>query len=1739
MYKSKLTKVIVSLLRRILGVTRSGAKRLMRAMLRSLMAMGRRARLPVAGFVLPTVTMVLLVVILLTVAIVLRSFDRANTARNVRVNQQVLAAATPAIDRAKAKIQFMLYEDPQRPTATPSDAEMYRIMSENSSTSDLYKFGDEQRLILKYPVINGTTLANALDPKKPPLERIATGNQESEAINTAWRYPVDTNNDGIYDTFTLYGIFFRNPPLRVDATTGDVAVARSRKPLDARTPPMALGALDPACTTGGPDNIATLVGDSGWYKLDGKLRKSFFVYTVNVPITEKDIIDNGLDPAKYKTFTGTPSISALEYQQDQSRIPLSNNAVVYEDDLEISPGPNFNLNGRVFTNSNLLVTGLNNPRSVKLFEVSSKGSCFYDQENSKIQVAGNVVNGWTGNSTTRNPVEVHLFKEITGPDQPNTSPPDIDSTNQSITNTSLDILYNSNAFSRRLNALVQGQIDSKPLTADPVSVQLLVNPPTGSTQQPQSRQNALESYFRERLRKVPFAEVALGSETVDVPDSAVTPYTTYIQGSGDSLRPIDTWSLPTTGTAAVGSTSGPTNLTLVPTQLLSKDPAQIKSSDSEINLGERVLVGNNLPAQRWDGAKFVGATVEQQVDGSTTWLDAGLRTRKSQVTKLADVGATDRGNGWGEAPGSATPPFRDGFWEAVAAQTPQNPLDGTGGLRVITSGGVYDRTNSFLPPPRWNDGTSKKGPDAVTPTLTPATTYDDPATTAAETYPVVWPDTMPMSPLGAGSQVYDNVAGAWAAWPATATADGTGLDAAVDSTTLLSGITEQAATARKYAKGDLRMRATAVYHYAFDSYNPDALTSPAQPDQKPYACVSSYYDPSNASTARNLTGLADVSGQGGAAPYVARQAATLGDQQPFIGSNNGITYTPVVRNRPGPSTVGADGVLTGGTERVLELQASLVFPDGRFANGPLRTALLVPEAARTLAQKAAIDSTYCALDILSGTSAPAPTPTLIPDGAIQEVAFLNGREVKAIERDNNATTTVNEAFTLSSPLPPDTQAATLKVNYNQPLEEREPLEIRATQLDIDALRRNSPVGGAAGEWLLPNSGIIYASRDDALPDRSARSGVPATGLDETTSKKVSPTDYFLDPSRKPNGILLINGDYLFRGGATPTNPGTVANVVKEKGLTLVSNLPVYIQGRFNPHGRIPPATPGAPAPAFTEVEEFTRTVSSDWTNFYDRLKTELDPNFACREGDPRLPNCGGDYWRPATVLADSLTLLSARYRFGFRNEGDFDLRNNAGAEAVLRRRQRGFYNNNFVTNGLSSGAFLANGNLKPSTDPTVLTDATYASTTAPPPITSSYFNNFVTPVQRRGLFQEYVMEVCTKLPVSECGDDNWFVNPLATTPLTASAALSSGSSTYSTPTATTDTFQAGSTVDPPLAELQRFPRRIAFNRSGTNQLSSAPNPEPLAILGTTITPVTAATTLPIPTKPNSLWFVGLSGGAQNYGNTSPLFMVKSDTTDPDNTRDGSNTPIPALVAAATPSPSVPGLQGTQPLLLPFPQIRDVAAIAGSDQGGQTSDKTGWIARAENTTFNLIVGAGDTPSQSLNGTIGDSNGGVQNLPRFLESWNFGTDVASIKGSFIQLNRSAFSTAPYLSIMGATPVNSTPAEKIVSLFDQLNPTTPSLGIRTSYNARGNGDFPYFAPPNRNWGYDVGLLPQPPDLFTQKFTIPPSRSQPAEFFREVSRTDEWVKTLMCGIRDDGSTTGGTTPATSSRPTDCPEQL
>ncbi len=101
---------------------------------------------------LPTVAMVTLVVVLLTTAILFRSFERSKNASNVRVNEAVLNAATPAIDRARAKLDALI-EDPTLPRGIPSDNALYDAIKK-----DKYRLGDEARLKLAFDINGNNTI---------------------------------------------------------------------------------------------------------------------------------------------------------------------------------------------------------------------------------------------------------------------------------------------------------------------------------------------------------------------------------------------------------------------------------------------------------------------------------------------------------------------------------------------------------------------------------------------------------------------------------------------------------------------------------------------------------------------------------------------------------------------------------------------------------------------------------------------------------------------------------------------------------------------------------------------------------------------------------------------------------------------------------------------------------------------------------------------------------------------------------------------------------------------------------------------------------------------------------------------------------------------------------------------------------------------------------------------------------------------------------------------------------------------------------------------------------------------------------------------------------------------------------------------------------------------------------------------------------------------------------------------
>lgn len=1707
---SKIQKQPLKSIKRLINQYISAIKKTIVWLLRNLFVAKKRRGSANAGFVLPTVVMVSLVVVLLTTAILLRSFERSKNASNVRVNETVLKAAAPALDRAKAKLD-KLFQDPRLPRSTPSDFSLNQVITDNINE---FTFGDETQLKLLKDVNADNTI------------------QEEDTLQSAWKYPIDTDNDGKFDSFTLYGIYFRTP-----------SSTRARSPLEARAQPMDEGLSGGRCTS----NVATsadLVGSQGWYKVGGRLKRSIFVYTTNVPITNL----TGLDNNKYETFTGNKGFVSLEYQQDRERVPLSNNAVIYDNDLEITPGGGIRINGRVFTNGNLLTRN-----TVNFYQVSSPYSCYYTEENSKIIVAGNVVNtriSETASGTSN--VVVDFYKDAKPYSPLTTSSPktadNINNTNKTVPSAVYgnQAGFNDAAYAQRINRLVAAA-SSIATTSLPQEVQNGITSaqqadPTLSESDAKTQQ--LTIYFKKRTRRVPYAEVPVGGNALVKTGTGAYDYATNspLQGSGEALRPRDVWVFPFNPTDGTTATGGYAEIgvyaqaTAKKMNLPATDPAVLRSltTRQEQRIGDRVLVGNNLPQSWYDSAsnKFVSSEKGQNISGREWDNNTTTRQRFSQANLLDDLGVTER----------------DGFWEKSAAQRPTGPLDVVGGLRVVTGAGIY------LP----ND-------------------YNKTTKTFTNTIKTVWSDSMPVGVTSKSQGLPD------------------------DNTPYL------------------QMRATAVYHYQDSSYNPN---TPAT-YQTPIACVASYFDPTDSNTAKNRT--TDFAGN---TLTSLTGISTVDPDSPANTANkslNGIVYSA--------ASLAATDYTT-----VLNYQAELKYPNGRWVNQPLKDAL-ANTGNLTLSQQSAIDSAMCALKILDG-SIGAPTNSAVPHGAIRERTLLDARQIKAIDKPYSSSAT----------------------KYDLDIEFRQPLEIRTTVLDLDLLRKKSKTGG---EFLFPNSGIIYATRDDALADASNASDPnSATSADIDLSTK----DFKLDPTRRPSGIMLTNGSDLSRNSTYKA---------EEKGLILATNLPVYIRGNFNQHTQ----------------QEFLENLDSTWSNFYDRGSTTasaLNPNFACRKS--QFSSCGtGETWRPATVLADAITVLSGNFQLGWRNEGDYNLNDNYGNypvgydfngdgkiqaitavtldetavkfdvngngnmtdasvsqldETVLKAdingngnmtdaavninesnitatvaaRLNGFWDNNFVT----SRDFI---------------DSQYSGTTSGR-IDSSYFNNFVTPVQRRVTYSEYVMEMCRKPIVTACKPGDWVVGYdinndgdiedlagydlnddgdlddseidlnkdfngdgiksatfkernltdsninnstvgydrnnngnlndsevdlnidldgdgnktasvkeadikakqlLVEKDLKAKALItqsdSNDTNAYSADPVSPNTrltrFGGGTTAQAAmLTEERNYPRRIAFLRDGSNSLRLfSGNPVPIGISSNGKVNYYPSSTQNIDSKTysafsttdsakrprtrnNALWFRTVNSGVNTYDPKYPLSIFNIPT--------GTQQPL-----------LVPVLQ----IQFPFqgPTDTTTATPVGVLREGKNGDEiikistNNWFQNATETETNLVFAQGDTPSRpptpgATSGSFidtGELGGGLENFVRYLERWvavdkdNLISNKAS--GSFIQFKRSSYATAPWQSLIDNFVSDDVGYSSSGTIFGYPQ------GYRVNSNnvsSQNRGRSPFYITPNRAWGFDVALLTQLPDLFSQRFTAP-AVSPPNEFYREVPRDDNWVKSLLCAAQVDS--TGG----------------
>ena len=220
----KLARAVRTLIRQISRLSRSMTKALMTWILRLALVSNRRRRYATGGFVLPTTVLLILVVSLTTGALTYRAFNSSARTIGETQNRVIYNAATPAVDRARAKLDYLFDDkkDPRYPGGVPSVGQLTAMLL-NKPVDSAGNGG---------AVINGqgvssqattTGLVGGDDPYTFPDEGRLDINGDSVTDN-AWWYRADTDGDGKKDATIVYSLVLATPSdqaalLRLDDAT--------------------------------------------------------------------------------------------------------------------------------------------------------------------------------------------------------------------------------------------------------------------------------------------------------------------------------------------------------------------------------------------------------------------------------------------------------------------------------------------------------------------------------------------------------------------------------------------------------------------------------------------------------------------------------------------------------------------------------------------------------------------------------------------------------------------------------------------------------------------------------------------------------------------------------------------------------------------------------------------------------------------------------------------------------------------------------------------------------------------------------------------------------------------------------------------------------------------------------------------------------------------------------------------------------------------------------------------------------------------------------------------------------------------------------------------------------------------------------------------------------------------------------------------------------------------------------
>jgi type II secretory pathway pseudopilin PulG len=331
-------------------------------LLSSLKVEVKRRQMRERGFVLPVAILIVLVLSLVTVGLLTRSTQRSIQTQVERAGQTVSRQLNAAIDRARAKIEYLV-RDPRLPAGTPTDAQLVAaLINDGEGEEELIPRDENNPYIL------------------PDETQFVIGGNIQQVRAPAWWFLADTDNNGVNDSVTAYTILNTRRAAGAGFEDSQLTDTERARRLMIRSGPLQGSALGPCTDNPAQQTINPNVGD--WFQVGTALYKPFQVFAVTLPLEGAD--------------STTRAISALQFQQDRKRDLLNKWGIFSRSDAEFFFTPGYNWNGAIYTGGSLFFRYAPN-NLFRAFAISSEESCFYmPADNSEITAFGELVAGAIG-----------------------------------------------------------------------------------------------------------------------------------------------------------------------------------------------------------------------------------------------------------------------------------------------------------------------------------------------------------------------------------------------------------------------------------------------------------------------------------------------------------------------------------------------------------------------------------------------------------------------------------------------------------------------------------------------------------------------------------------------------------------------------------------------------------------------------------------------------------------------------------------------------------------------------------------------------------------------------------------------------------------------------------------------------------------------------------------------------------------------------------------------------------------------------------------------------------------------------------------------------------------------------------------------------------------------------------------------------------------------------------------------